>query len=897
MSTLLLSDRLKDYDNGAKPSCHSKCSCGCQQHFLNMEGGPKFLREQLEKWWGANATKEWRDSELAHEILLHAQKIEGQKTKARWFIGDKQVCRNFYLRVRGIHHEFVRKMEKQLLEHSNSIRSVVKDKTVKKEKENVRKMVVKDWLYNYSRKFCEQSSTEKNVTVLPFRNVRPIYTVYKLDFESDVSLQTQKQPLSSSQFYNCKLFNIYSNELKIRLKRNTGKFLSCTVCDAYDARIREAKTDAQRAILLEFKRRHHTKQESQRQKYYRHRRKAMENPKRYLSIIIDGMDQKKTNCPVMGRTVKDESPLTQRVIGVKVHGIGNFVYVCDETVRGGGNLIIEVLRQTLLHVEKIGKLPYINPVLYLQIDNCGENKNKTLFAFLTDLVRKQVFCKVKACFLMVGHTHNDIDQVFATIAGHLAQIHVICPDRESLFQAIKDAFLKVEDKPLIIPLAATDVYDYTAFYKKVIDKHISYHQMPHQFRIKTFKTSNAECREVVLVHYKNWAESKYWLPRYGELGEMKLKGSKGQLTRGQRAEKIRAAASKQAISNQVVSLPPTDIPENHGYHTDDESSDLLEAEAQFPTDSFQLRGITWLTTPTSFDSFPLVAFTDQQIAANAAKVQKIYDDILLKFTPKYREIFSETVLDNWASWLEVETHRWSLGSKRNMHAQLLIPAPYSVRCVAVDDLAETLVVDSAKPDVDERTEYVSHDSGVFGSLTKDQQHAALAAHDGVFIDEEASSPEIDTILENMACIYKFSYPHLQSGRIIEQIAVGIVVKVVDAASQDAVIDIRFCPPKGAKPQTHSREDTLYQDISADMTFNLKYLTTKKSGGHKLKVPDIETQQQRDVLLAYNLDITRDGRFGKQPRVGGIGETYTSLQFAKGVIDRFYQQRKEGESVL
>ena len=76
----------------------------------------------------------------------------------------------------------------------------------------------------------------------------------------------------------------------------------------------------------------------------------MENPKRYLSIIIDGMDQKKTNCPVMGSTVKDESPLTQRVIGVKVHGIGNFVYVCDETVRSGGNLIyiIEVLRQTLI---------------------------------------------------------------------------------------------------------------------------------------------------------------------------------------------------------------------------------------------------------------------------------------------------------------------------------------------------------------------------------------------------------------------------------------------------------------------------------------------------------------------------------------------------------------------
>ena len=160
-------------------------------------------------------------------------------------------------------------------------------------------MVVKDWLSNYSRKFCDHSSTEENVTVLPFRNVRPIYNLYKLDFESDVSLRTQNRPLSPSQFYN--LFNNYSNELKIRLKRNTGKFLSCTVCDAYDARIREAKTDAQRAILLEFKRRHHTKQESQRQKYYRHRRKAMENPKRYLSIIIDGMDKKKNQLPCDGK--------------------------------------------------------------------------------------------------------------------------------------------------------------------------------------------------------------------------------------------------------------------------------------------------------------------------------------------------------------------------------------------------------------------------------------------------------------------------------------------------------------------------------------------------------------------------------------------------------------------
>ena len=103
----------------------------------------------------------------------------------------------------------------------------------------------------------------------------------------------------------------------------------------------------------------------------------MENPRRYLSILIDGLDNKKTNCPVMGRSVKDESPLTQRVIGVKVQDIENFVHVCQDTVRGGGNLMIEVLRLILHEIEKSRKLPYINPVLYLHIDNCGENKNST----------------------------------------------------------------------------------------------------------------------------------------------------------------------------------------------------------------------------------------------------------------------------------------------------------------------------------------------------------------------------------------------------------------------------------------------------------------------------------------------------------------------------------------
>ena len=212
--------------------------------------------------------------------------------------------------------------------------------------------------------------------------------------------------------------------------------------------------------------------------------------------------------------MKDEAPLGQRVIGVKVHGIGNYVYVVDESVPGGSNLIIEILNRVLAHLDASGKLPSDpQSVMYLQVDNCGENKNRTMFAYLTDLVRRDVFFKVKASFLMVGHTHEDIDQFFSVISKHLKQLHVNCPDQQSLFAEMKKAFSKVDDVPEIFTFLATEMFDYCAFYDPVIDSEISYHQEPHVFRIKQFVISNGPPVQVVtLVHYKMWAESSVWLP-------------------------------------------------------------------------------------------------------------------------------------------------------------------------------------------------------------------------------------------------------------------------------------------------------------------------------------------------------------------------------------------------
>ena len=57
-------------------------------------------------------------------------------------------------------------------------------------------------------------------------------------------------------------------------------------------------------------------------KYYEHRRKATENPNKYMLIIIDGMDQSKTAVPHFLEQTKSTSlmyRLKMHVTGVLVH--------------------------------------------------------------------------------------------------------------------------------------------------------------------------------------------------------------------------------------------------------------------------------------------------------------------------------------------------------------------------------------------------------------------------------------------------------------------------------------------------------------------------------------------------------------------------------------------------
>ena len=60
-----------------------------------------------------------------------------------------------------------------------------------------------------------------------------------------------------------------------------------------------------------------------------------------------------------------------------------------------------------------------------------------LMAYLADLLVRKVFRTIRISFLYVGHTHEDIDQLFSRIAVALRKIGVVTPTNDE-FEILTD---------------------------------------------------------------------------------------------------------------------------------------------------------------------------------------------------------------------------------------------------------------------------------------------------------------------------------------------------------------------------------------------------------------------------------------------------------------------------
>jgi hypothetical protein len=152
----------------------------------------------------------------------------------------------------------------------------------------------------------------------------------------------------------------------------------------------------------------------------------MITPDFFISLIVDGMDQNTTMVPKMRQIMKNiESRFVKtHLCEVLVHGIGLYVDVwIDAHHKHDSNQVIKSVMHVIANVRRRkGRLP---PTLQIQADNCTrESKNIYMFALCATLVGLGYFQEVQLCFLIVGHTHEDIDQCFNIISNTLKRTNI-----------------------------------------------------------------------------------------------------------------------------------------------------------------------------------------------------------------------------------------------------------------------------------------------------------------------------------------------------------------------------------------------------------------------------------------------------------------------------------------
>ena len=252
--------------------------------------------------------------------------------------------------------------------------------------------------------------------VLPYYSKKDVYKDYVSSFNKHRPTPESK-PLSYGSFRRW-----WKAELGyIKVSKTKTGWAACEECSHWRRMMREASTAALRAEYTSNYLQHLELQRKQRKKFYKHRQKAIDHPEKYLSIILDAMDQAKCDMLHAVRESKGGEKLLklkQKLLAAMVHGVGTYVYIATTPVGSGANFNIEALSRTIEQVAAArgNRLP---PIFYLQLDNASDNKSKAVLAFCDALVQMGVFKKIKIGFLMVGHTHEDIDQYFSVIARKL----------------------------------------------------------------------------------------------------------------------------------------------------------------------------------------------------------------------------------------------------------------------------------------------------------------------------------------------------------------------------------------------------------------------------------------------------------------------------------------------
>ena len=238
-----------------------------------------------------------------------------------------------------------------------------------------------------------------------------------------------------------------------------------------------------------------------RELYYANRYLSAKEPEKCVTFIHDKMDHSKTSSPHFSHKSKHMDSFMKLPISVTrmiAHGHGDVRYAhygldifpsdSNHTVGAIAKLLHDLelppkhsspdlfnggrstplfaalldeaeMCESSLHPScgnPIAAMP-LPLVLNLQLDNAsGDNKNRYVFAFCSLLTLHNVFKEVYINFLIVGHTHNNIDALFGRWSYKLRGVDYLT------LPLLMKSFMDTESLP-VIPHLIEEVLDFKKF--------------------------------------------------------------------------------------------------------------------------------------------------------------------------------------------------------------------------------------------------------------------------------------------------------------------------------------------------------------------------------------------------------------------------------------------------
>jgi hypothetical protein len=432
------------------PGGLTRCNCKLRCHKTKKFDSNAFRADQI-----ALSQREHASSVFAtvrrHVVLENGDTVK----RTQWTVQGDPVCRAFFEWCHAVGHATLDRYCKFAREGATELPDEKLPRMPRVDQLRTASIRADAWFLNLYRTLAEPQAIEDDALVdecgssevltdtahplwatsvnLPDSDKRCIPVLYLNPgcFE-DLFLQYEASTEPVDRVSKSTLYKVWiRNWSRVMRFRNVGQGKRCKVCAKLDHERSQAVTEEERASIGKQKQEHINEVLADRGVTGRTINIAeadAANPNedghdQLLAITIDGMDQAKFKVPRNLASSAEFEALWRpplHVTGVIVAGHIEAYFISDTDMAKDSNMNATVISRVLDIIHE--KLPGMPRNLAVQADNTTrESKNQYFLQFLSYLVASGKFDVSELQFLQVGHTHNEQDQRFSSVATSLSR--------------------------------------------------------------------------------------------------------------------------------------------------------------------------------------------------------------------------------------------------------------------------------------------------------------------------------------------------------------------------------------------------------------------------------------------------------------------------------------------